>query len=149
MASAKLYVSTNVVDRLTRPIEILEESINKSAVKTPQGGDDSMKTFDDSFDNGYPRSSVIDAATFIGSLQTGISNRSVGGSSVVNTPNYNRNRLRDNDDNSVNTTQSASKRKSNSKSFDTFLARQKLVLEKREQEIEKVSINLIMVNGLY
>src|SRR5689334_6292113 len=62
MSSAKLYVSTNVVDRLTKPIAAGSES-NKR-----QGGDDSMRAFDDSFDQSNGQ--VIDAATYIGSLQS-------------------------------------------------------------------------------
>lgn len=54
MSSAKLYLSTNVVDRLSRPV-----------TAEPKAADESMlRTFDSSF----AESNVIDAATFIGSL---------------------------------------------------------------------------------
>ena len=57
MPSAKLYVNTNVVDRLTRPV-------------TAGGADDSMRAFDTSQAN---MTNVIDVGSFIGSMGGGSS----------------------------------------------------------------------------
>lgn len=142
MASAKLYVSTNVVDRLTRPINSLEESHN-------QGRDESiMQVFDESFDTAGRKPGVIDAATYIGSLQTGIRRSSSG--SAVQTPRQGDRRNRDNDDvsvNSANRSRSRSKKLATTpKEFEHFLERQKLVLKKREENVKQVNgSNLLYV----
>lgn len=132
MASAKLYVSTNVVDRLTRPINSLDES------RLQGGGKDEsmMQTFDESFDNGVRKSGVIDAATYIGSLQTGIRRSSSG--SAVNTPRQTG--WRNDDDVSVNSANRSRSKKltTTPKDFEHFLERQKLVLKKREDNVKQV-----------
>lgn len=63
MSSAKLYLRTNVVDRLSCPL------VHADGTPAAKAIDDSMmRTFDDSFVAGQGNN-VIDAATFIGSLQ--------------------------------------------------------------------------------
>lgn len=118
MVSAKLYCSTNVVDRLTRPIE--------ASPNHKSGKENSLiQAFDESFDIEFQnKSSVIDAATYIGSLQTGI-NQQIHADEQENQSTSGANR---------------SNRKSSStpKSFENFLQRQQIVLKKREENIKHV-----------
>ena len=67
MSSAKLYVSTNVVDRLTRPIQ-------------PPATDDSGQAFDLTY--GGDRT-VMDIASFMGALQQGGAGGQVGSGGSV------------------------------------------------------------------
>jgi hypothetical protein len=121
MVSARLYCASNVVDRLTKPLDTsaIESAANKN------GKDNSMmQTFDESFDLEFQnnKSSVIDAATYIGSLQQGQSHVHDDAASQGDTPRK-----------KPTTT-------TTSKSFETFIARQEIVLKKREENIKQVII---------
>jgi hypothetical protein len=147
MASAKLYVSTNVVDRLTKPLAS-GENVKAGQYSKSKGGNDDpsmLQTFDESFDGTGSRGSsqVINAATFIGSLQTGI-RRSSSGSNLhlFSTPSHG-NVNNENDSSSVNSANRATKRASGkvtTKSFENFLERQKIVVKKREENVKHVSL---------
>lgn len=124
MTSAKLYVSTNVVDRLTRPISSADEQQGRKDL------DNSLfQTFDETFDGENRKSAVIDAATFIGALQTGIKRSD---SSSVATP-----RVRDKGEESI---YNQTGKKTTTAQFEHFLERQKLVLRKREENSKQVWI---------
>lgn len=120
MSAAKMYTSMNVVDRLTKPIQ------------SHVPGDDSMRAFDNSFEGGFesPSSSnknrmVMDAATFIGSLQGGsVHEESQNNSSVHQL--------------GGKTASSGVTKKLEKEEFDKFLQRQQLVLQKREQNTKMI-----------
>lgn len=134
MSSAKLYVSTNVVDRLTKPISTVEKSQMEDASL--------QKTFDDSFDHNN-NGQVIDAATYIGSLQSNNSFATPGGgaggrSAALKSASKGTQPHRMSTDNSsMQPTQEDSQQQATN--FNDFLERQKLILKKREEKIEKVS----------
>jgi hypothetical protein len=121
MSAAKMYTSMNVVDRLTKPIQ------------SQASGDDSMRAFDNNFEGGSesPSSSnkngmVMDAATFIGSLQ---------GGSVGNADSQNHSSVHQY---GGKTASSSEMKKIDKEEFDKFLQRQHMVLQKREQNIKSV-----------
>lgn len=122
MSAAKMYTSMNVVDRLTKPIQ------------ATSFGEDSMRAFDTSFEGAphTPNSSsnnrlVMDAATFIGSLQGGGSVRGGGSPAGSVTP-----------VGGGGKSVSGETRKIDKEEFDKFLQRQQLVLQKREQNKQSV-----------
>lgn len=115
MNHANSYLSKNVVDRLT-------EHTRKS-----ESGKESMPVFDESFNEnagqGNPNRLVMDAATFIGSLQPGASpSASLEGTG----------RGKSADD------QSQATKKVDSEEAEKFYQRQMEVLAKREQHKKQV-----------
>lgn len=124
MSAAKMYTSINVVDRLTKPIH-----------SQASPSDESMRAFDTSFEgnNHTPGSNrlVMDAATFIGSLQTGAASASTPTNSV--NPNMNGYVTGGKSVSSVTETKKLDK-----EDLDRFLQRQKQVLEKRATQTKAV-----------
>lgn len=120
MSSAKLYVSTNVVERLTKPV-VTEQKKKKS---------EDIKTFDDSFEAGQ----VVDAATFIGSLQSGNQTFQTPGSKSL------RNKMRSSTGSveSALSDDSHPPKQQNSVDFEAFLERQKIRNKQRDEKLKKV-----------
>ena len=124
MASANMYLSANVVDRLTRPL-------NPSSDTTIDNERESIQAFDESFDGNVRKSSVISASTYIGALQTGI--KRSNSLSNIQTPR----RLEESSVRSPSTN-NKSQSKTTAKNFEQFLERQKIVLKKREENSKQV-----------
>lgn len=143
MLSAKLYVSANVVDRLTRPI-----LTDKDSTVAASSMDDSMlRTFDNSFDQNMMTpggAQVIDAATFLQNV--GSSNRSVDGSqtpgglrrsaSFTSTTRKSAEQLQQEE---IAKQQKKEQNARRAQEFNRFLERQNVVLKKREENVQKVS----------
>jgi hypothetical protein len=119
MSSAKLYVSTNVVERLTKPI------VTEQKKKKP----DDTKTFDDSFE----AAQVVDAATFIGSLQSGNSLQTPAAKSL-------RTKMRSSagSNDSPLSNDSHPPKHHSSADFEAFIERQNIRNKQRDEKIKKV-----------
>ncbi len=120
MSSAKLYVSTNVVERLTKPI-VAEQQKKK----------EESKMFDDSFE----AAQVVDAATFIGSLQS-------GANQAFQTPATKslRSKMRSSTGSIESTLSNDSHppKQQNPVDFEAFLERQKIKNKQRDDRLKKV-----------
>ncbi len=132
MSSAKLYVSTNVVDRLTRPI----------ATPGPAGPDDSLVAFDTSFSlGGAPTRPVIDMASFMGSL--GGAGEGAHTSDAFNTPGQ-RPRPASAATGARGSANKASSEGNDAKEkalkFQQFLERQNQVTKRKEDTIKQVRL---------
>lgn len=129
MSSAKLYLSMNVVDRLTKPI--------------PAEPEDTERDMNDQhFDSGVLDRPVMDVAAFMGSLQgqgpyntpankrpnsAGSSRRKSGGSTVSAVSRQ---------------TLTAEEKELRNQSFQSFLGRQNQSLMKKERRVEELSNSL-------
>ena len=125
MSSAKLYVSTDVVERLSRPSNAAPAPASSGSLD-----DTHAQYFDSSVQQERP---VMDMASFMGSVQP--SRHSAGGggggSGMYDTPGKggNPNNL------SSSTTEAKAKRDAK---FEMFLARQQANLKKKEDSIKQV-----------
>jgi len=116
MSSAKLYVSTDVVERLSRP----GNATTNSTIQMASADDTHAQYFDNSTVGDRP---VMDMASFMGSVQPSPS--SIGGG--FDTP--------------VKPNQSAPNTEAKAKrdaKFEMFLARQQANLKKREDTVKQV-----------
>ena len=130
MSSAKLYLSMNVVDRLTKPI--------------PAEPEDSEGDMDDQhFDSGVTDRPVMDVASFMGSLQG-------GGQGPYNTPANKRpssagsSRRKSGGGSTVSSRQTltAEEKELRNQSFQTFLGRQNQSLLRKERRVEELGNSL-------
>jgi hypothetical protein len=127
MSSAKLYLSMNVVDRLTKPI--------------PAESPDSTPDEDDQhFDSGVMDRPVMDVASFMGSLQ---------GQGPYNTPANKRpnsaGSTRRRSSGSVSSSRqplTAEEKELRNQSFQTFLGRQNQTVMKKERRMEELGQSL-------
>lgn len=126
MSSAKLYVSTNVVDRLTRPINIV-----------PPSPDEMNKHFDNSFGD----RPVMDVASFMGSLAGGGSRSNTPGGTVTTSrsrPNSAPRERRTSDQQSKAEPLTEEERMQRQQNFKAFLGRQAQLTLRREKKTEHV-----------
>lgn len=115
MSSAKLYVSTDVVERLSRPGNATTNSTIQMA-----SADDTHAQYFDNFTLGDRP--VMDMASFMGSVQP--ARQSTGGFDTPGKPNQ-------------SAPSSEAKAKRDAK-FEMFLARQQANLKKREDTVKQV-----------
>lgn len=129
MTSAQLYLQTSVVDRLTRPLT--NDNPHNHSTDEPQlrsvSGHDNMSQ-DGSYSNNNGRN-VIDAATFLGSLQTGVGLPPPPPPSLPSTA-VKGGKSKDMDVNS---------KVLKEEELQRFLQRQQMVVKKRDEEIKTVS----------
>jgi hypothetical protein len=129
MSSAKLYLQTNVVERLSRPVANSENTPNNNVVD-----DSMMRTFDNSFLGG-DQGNVIDAATFIGALQ----NQSGRPSNAFQTPGPAE---------QAKQTLTKEEIKERQQKFNHFYERQQMMLEKKERSVEEVRVHFTFLSTI-
>lgn len=127
MSTAKLYCSASVVDRLTRPMQVVASEIKG---KRDENTKDSINN-----SNGM----VIDAATFIGTLQNGTFQHS------FTTPSDDEKSPKGPGTNPIARASAAAanqnttaKKVTSKQDFNNFLERQKIVLKRKEENVKKV-----------
>lgn len=124
MSSAKLYVSTDVVERLSRP----GNATTNSSLQAAHVDDTHVQYFDNSTVGDRP---VMDMASFMGSIQP--SRQSTGGGGgPFDTPGKG--------NQSAPNTEAKAKRDAK---FEMFLARQQANLKKREDTVKQVCSNYV------
>lgn len=134
MTSAQLYLQTSVVDRLTRPLtNDYHTSVNDEPQLRSASGHDDMSQ-DGSFNVGGRN--VIDAATFLGSLQTGASLPPPPPPSVQQSGIKGGKSKDEGGNNKV----------LKAEELQRFLQRQQLVVKKRDDEIKTVSLHTSIVS---
>jgi len=116
MSSAKLYVSSDVVDRLTRPI-----------TSSGSAEDLSQHQYQQRFDSSSPsgrssRPGVMNIQSFLGSLQGSVVKEDPSGAGIQQSPQQ---------------LSSDEKRKRQLK-FESFLNRQKAIMKRKEEQIQQV-----------
>lgn len=116
MNLAKVYVSSNVVDRLSRPSNVRKKIDANVGVGD---GTNLESLYQESDDN---KSIVIDAATFIGSL--GVFDQ--------------KKEEKENRNNVNKRSSSATRSTSSSVNFNQFLERQKLLFEKKQEKLNEI-----------
>lgn len=137
MSSAKLYTSTNVVDRLTRPLNPQPQT----------SADDGLRAFDSSF-SGEKGGNVMDMASFLNSLN--------GQNSGYSTPNSTSQKGRarsafslrrsasssgfadDKSEQSHSARPSAEDIKARRKKFEQFIGRQENITRRRQENLNMV-----------
>lgn len=124
MNSAKQYLQTNVVERLSRPVVSSDGSANREE-GMPQ-------MFDDSFNLREP-GNVIDAATFIGALQGSVEGRpSTSPHPYLFSANKSQVSASSNG-------LAKEEKKIRQERLESFLRRQESMLEKKKKSIEQVT----------
>lgn len=116
-----------MVERLTKPI----------VVEPPKTND--HKTFDDSFE----AAQVIDAATFIGSLQSGAQPTQAFQTPGAKSLRSGRMRQSGASVDSSDSPNNKNKSKQTPQEFERFLERQKIRVDKREERLKKVDFQFI------
>jgi hypothetical protein len=129
MSSAKLYLQSSVVDRLSRPVTSLD------GTQASSGADDSMlRAFDNSFLGA--EHNVIDAATFIGSLQP-----NNGASRASSSPHLTGHKPAQVPPEAVKPALNKEELRQRHEKFNNFYARQQMLITRKEKSLKDVRTN--------
>lgn len=138
MSSAKLYVSANVVDRLTRPVA-------NSVAALAEGESPSFDA---------TNRPVMDMASFMGSIGAANFNTSTTGNNAFQTPGRSQSAPRGGAGGSSSSSVGGEESKeARAQRFQQFLKRQEKTLQKKEEKVQEVSsagaIHLIYADRCY